>query len=197
MKRAVPVVVLVGVALAGAARADEPTNPFAASSPPGAPITIGTAAAPGQAPAAGSPGARSLALEESVVGRAREMLLRARFLDEAATNDERVATDIAARLPTLRVAAKGARDRADKAASAEKEGLVARAEDLEAELAVSEAELAMKRRAAAEDRRVARELRVRAVRLVREGQDEAVSSCDPPFRFTADGRKIYRVECLR
>jgi hypothetical protein len=192
MNRAVPVVVLVGVALAGDARADEPTKPYAASSPPGAPITIGA-----EAGAAGSTGARSLALEESVVGRAREMLLRARFLDEAATNDEKVATDIAARLPTLRVAAKGARDRADKAASAEKEGLVARAEDLEAELAVSEAELAMKRRAAAEDRRVARELRVRAVRLVREGQDEAVSACDPPFRFTADGRKIYRVECLR
>ncbi len=191
MRRFGPALGIVAVALAGAARADEPTNPFAASSPPGAPVTIGTA------PPSASAAQRPIAAEELVVGRAREMLMRARFLDEAATNDDKTAADIAARLPTLRTAAKGARDRADKAKDPEKDALVARAEDLEAELAVSEAELAMKKRSAAEDRRVARELRVRAVRLVRDGGDELASVCDPPFRYTADGRKIYRVECLK
>jgi hypothetical protein len=188
MKRVASAVGILAVALGGVARADEPApNPYAASSPPGAPVTLGTA-----------PVQRSVSAEELVVGRARELLMRARFLDEAATTDDKTAADIAARLPALRIGAKGARDRADKAKDPEKDALVARAEDLEAELAVSEAELSMKKRSAAEDRRVARELRTRAVRLVREGGgDEIVSACDPPFRYTADGRKIYRVECLK
>ena len=52
--------------------------------------------------------------------------------------------------------------------------------------------------AAADNRRVARELRARAVKLVRETPAERgeATSCDPPFRFTPDGRKIYRLECL-
>ena len=138
--------------------------------------------------------------EESPVARARDLLARARLLDEAAAADEKAATELAARLPTLRASAKAARDRADRAAGDDREMLVSRAEDLEADVAVSEAETTAKRRSAIENRRVARELRARAVRTVREAPAEppaTTSPCDPPFRFTADGRKIYRIECLK
>jgi len=137
---------------------------------------------------------------DSPVTRAREMLTRARFLDEAATVDERASVELAGRLGSLRASAKVARERADKASPDERELLGARADDLETDVIVSEAEITFKRRTAAENRRVARELRLRAVKLVREApafEDPAASSCDPPFRFTADGRKIYRVECLK
>ncbi len=137
--------------------------------------------------------------EESPVAKARELLARARLLDEAATADEKAAAEIATRLPALRSSAKAARDRADRAAGDDREVLVARAEDLEADLAVSEAETAAKRRSAAENRRIARELRARAVRIVREAPIDApvvANACDPPYRFTASGLKVYRVECL-
>ncbi len=137
---------------------------------------------------------------DSPVTRAREMLTRARFLDEAATVDEKAATDLASRLGALRVSAKLARERAGKATAEERELLGARADDLETDVIVSEAEITFKRRTAADNRRVARELRLRAVKLVREApayEDATANVCDPPFRFTADGRKIYRVECLK
>ena len=137
---------------------------------------------------------------DSPVTHAREMLTRARFLDEAATVDEKAASDLAARLGALRASAKVARERADKATPEERELLGARADDLETDVIVSEAEITFKRRTAADNRRVARELRLRAVKLVREApafEDLTASACDPPFRFTADGRKIYRVECLK
>lgn len=156
-------------------------------------------------------GATSTSLDAPVT-RARELLGRARFLDDAATADEKAATELQARIGPLRTSAKAARDKADHAGSDDKEVLVARAEDLETDLAVSEAEITFKRRAAADNRRVARELRQRAVRLVRDTPGspgyptESVAdaertpirmvSCDPPFRFTADGRKLYRLECL-
>jgi hypothetical protein len=196
MKRAwmlVPLFVLAPKAV----RADEP-SPYTASSPPGAPTILTGPIAP--LPKPGVETRNSSTPDESVVGRARELLNRAKFLDEAAVADERVASDLAARLPTLRTAAKSARDRADRAKEPERDTLAARAEELEAELAVSEAEVAVRRRSALEDRRVARDLRQRAVRLVREAPVEdttLASACDPPFRFTADGRKIYRIECLR
>ena len=47
---------------------------------------------------------------------------------------------------------------------------------------------------------IARELRVRAVKLVREApatEEPTALACDPPFRYTPDGRKIYRIECLK
>jgi hypothetical protein len=128
------------------------------------------------------------------------MLTRARFLDEAAAIDEKAATELANRLSSLRVAAKTARDKAERATPDERELLGARAEDLETDLVVSEAEVTFKRRTAVENRRVARELRARAVKLVREAptfEDPTANACDPPFRFTADGRKSYRVECLK
>lgn len=168
--------------------------------------------APGHAPSSGSIATwgsgrtGSLADATSVardapVTRAREMLTRARFLDDAAAVDEKAATELATKLVTLRAAAKTARDRVEKAAPEEREVLGARAEDLEADVIVSEAEIGFKRRTAADNRRVARELRLRAVKLVREApltdDTPAASSCDPPFRYTADGRKIYRVECLK
>jgi hypothetical protein len=140
------------------------------------------------------------ASRDAPVGRAREMLTRARFLDEAATVDEKSATELATRIGALRASAKTARERAEKAAPEDRELLGARAEDLETDVIVSEAEIAWKRRTAADNRRVARELRVRAVKLVREtpaSEDPTANACDPPFRFTADGRKIYRVECLK
>ena len=65
---------------------------------------------------------------------------------------------------------------------------------------MSEAEVTFKRKTAADNRRVARELRVRAVKLVRDApaaEDANTSACDPPFHYTADGRKVYRLECLR
>jgi hypothetical protein len=188
---------VLGVAAPSTALADDPYG--LASSKPNA-----TSAASRPLTTWGGPGSAfddaTSVSRDSPVGRAREMLTRARFLDEAATVDEKAATDLASRLGTLRASAKTARERADKATPEERELLGARADDLETDVIVSEAEIAWKRRTAADNRRVARELRVRAVKLVREApayEDPTASACDPPFRFTADGRKIYRVECLK
>lgn len=137
---------------------------------------------------------------DSPVTRAREILTRARFLDDAAATDEKNAADLASHLASLRAAAKTAREKAERATPEERELLGARADDLETDVIVSEAEISFKRRTAADNRRVARELRLRAVKLVREAPAEeaaTASACDPPFRFTADGRKVYRVECLK
>ena len=136
----------------------------------------------------------------SPITRARDMLTRARFLDEAAVVDEKAASETAAKLASMRTAAKAARVTADRATGEDRELLGARAEDLEADVVVSEAEVTFKRKTAADNRRVARELRVRAVKLVRDApatEDANASVCDPPFHYTADGRKIYRLECLR
>lgn len=136
----------------------------------------------------------------SPITRARDMLTRARFLDEAAVIDEKAAVELAAKLSSMRAAAKAARVTADRATGDERELLGARAEDLEADVVVSEAEVTFKRRTAADNRRVARELRMRAVKLVRDApatEDANANACDPPFHYTADGRKIYRLECLR
>jgi hypothetical protein len=193
----VPLVAAI-LALTGSARADpdDLRNPYAGSSPPGAPTMLpGVGLVP--APGATNP---PYLTDESAVGRARELLGRARFLDEAAATSEKEAIDLDKRLPALRIAAKAARDRADRSKDAEHDALLSKAEDLEADVVISEAELVLMRRIASEDRRVARELRAKAVRLVREsaGEEAPVSStCDPPFRFTPDGRKIYRVECLK
>jgi hypothetical protein len=148
---------------------------------------------------------------DAPVTRAREMLLRARFLDEAAAIDEAAAAVLVVRLASMRTSAKIAREKADKATPEEREALGARADDLETDVVVSEAEVGFKRRTAAENRRVARDFRVRAVKLVRDAPaldkpaldkpaaDEAAAaqSCDPPYRYAADGRKLYRVECLK
>jgi hypothetical protein len=127
------------------------------------------------------------------------MLARARLLEEAATADDKAAADLNARLPTLRLSAKVARDRADRATGDDRDTLVARAEDLEADLAVSEAETTAKRRSAIDNRSRARELRALAIKLVKEPPPTSTvaSTCDPPYRFTNDGRKIYRIECLK
>jgi len=129
------------------------------------------------------------------VSRARDLISRARLLDESAAADEKASSDLAARLPTLRATAKTARDKADRASGDDRETLVARAEDLEADLAVTEAEVTAKKRAAIDNRRTARDLRTRAVKLVKDAPEG--NECDPPFRYTADGRKIYRSECLQ
>jgi hypothetical protein len=136
----------------------------------------------------------------SPVTRARDMLTRARFLDEAAAVDEKAATELAGKLAAMRIAAKSARVAADRASPDERELLGARADDLETDLVVSEAEVTFKRKTAADNRRVARELRLRAVKLVRDpppAEEVNASICDPPFHYTADGRKVYRLECLR
>jgi len=136
----------------------------------------------------------------SPITRARDMLTRARFLDEAAVVDEKAATELAAKLGSMRAAAKAARVTADRATGEDRELLGSRAEDLETDVVVSEAEVTFKRKTAADNRRVARELRIRAVKLVRDApatEDTNASACDPPFHYTADGRKIYRLECLR
>ncbi len=172
--------VLVVIALASvptSVSADECTSP--------AKVTWGAAAERGETK------------EEGPVARARDLLGRAKFLDDAAALDDKTVTDLTNRLPAMRLAAKVARDRADRATNDEM--LAARAEELEAEITVSEAEIVLRKKSAVDNRRVARDLRARAVRLVREApQEEAIaSSCDPPFRFTSDGRKVYRIECFR
>ena len=137
---------------------------------------------------------------DAPVARARQLLTRARLLDDAALADEKAAADLVAKLPPLRIAAKVARDRADRATSEDKEALGARADDLETDVIVSEAEVTFKRKIAANNRRYARELRARAVMLATEAplaEEATASTCDPPFRFTPDGRKIYRIECLK
>jgi hypothetical protein len=180
--------------LPSAAHAEDPYGLGPASSTPATIITTW-----GTHSASSSDG--TSVTHDSPVTRARELLTRARFLDDAASTDEKAATDLASRLGALRTAAKTARERAERATPEEREVMGARAEDLETDVIVSEAEIGFKRKTAADNRRVARELRVRAVRLVREtptALDEATANpCDPPFRFTADGRKVYRVECLK
>jgi hypothetical protein len=185
------------VAVPGVALADEPHGHSAASS---------TAAAASMAPVTWGGSSTSIydpsaAARDAPVVRARQMLSRARFLDDAAETAEKEATEIAARLPAMRVAAKAARDRVGRATPEEREVLGARAEDLETDVIVSDAEVTYKRRAAVDDRRGARDLRVLAVKLAREapaeGEASLASSCDPPFRYTADGRKVYRLECLK
>lgn len=202
-------VVTVGIGMAIAiaiavatspARADE--RPAASTPPVCTPAAPASTAAHASPPASSSSSSASpSSTDESPVARARDLLARARLLDEAALGDEKSAVEIAARLPALRATAKTARDKADRASGEDRETLVSRAEDLEADVAISEAETTAKKRAAVDNRRMARELRARAVRLVREAPVEspanAGSPCDPPYRYTADGRKIYRVECLK
>lgn len=127
----------------------------------------------------------SLRSPDLMVRRAREMLVRAKYLDETATSDERLAADLVLRLPTLRKAASVARDKAEHALASEREALSQHAEELEADLAVSEAEVTVKKRLAADNRRMARELRIRAVGLVRE----ATVAVQPraPIAVRADG----------
>lgn len=136
---------------------------------------------------------------DAPVTHARELLTLARSLDDAANVDEKAATELAAKLVSLRIAAKAARDGADRATVEDKEILGARAEDLETEIFVSEAEVVFMRTTAADNRRLARGLRRRAVKLVREAppHEEPTAVCDPPFRYTPDGRKIYRIECFK
>lgn len=178
------------LAFASYAHADEkcPTPPRAPAVTWGA-TPSGTGAATSPAPV----------VDESPVAKARDLMARAKFLDEVATTEEKAAVDLAAKLPALRAAAKAARDKADKATTADKETLVAKAEELETDVTVTEAEANEKKKAAADNRKVARDLRARAVKMVKEtpAEREEASSCDPPFRFTADGRKIYRLECLK
>lgn len=135
------------------------------------------------------------------VSRARELLSRARSLDVAATQDEKLAAEVTSRLPTLRASAKAARSRADHASGDDREMLIAQAEDLEADVAISEAEITHRRRTANENRRQARELRAHAIHVVRDAAPTpapaASAPCEPPYRITATGRKIYRIECLR
>jgi hypothetical protein len=165
-----------------------------------------SAAAPGRPTWGGHGGtsdATSTSRRDAPVTKAREMLTRARSLDEAAAIDEKAATELAAKLPALRIEAKAARDRAERATAEQRELLGTRAEDLETDVIISDAEVTFKRKTAAENRQLAHELRLRAVKVLREEPtpsaiyDPTGSSCDPPFRYTQDGRKVYRVECLK
>lgn len=149
--------------------------------------------------------------QPSVVSRAKDLLARARFLDESALSDERVATDLDKKLPQMRDALAKALLAAD-ARPAERQALVARAESIEADITVSEAEILVRRRSAVDNRRVAREFRERAVALVKAESAPpppppkgsaglplylpAQRECSPPFAFTPDGRKVYKIECL-
>jgi hypothetical protein len=167
-----------------------------ASAEPCTPAPIATW---GATPASNNAGAAAPILD-SPVARARDLLARAKILDEQATSDERSSAELAVRLPQLKASAKAAREKAEKAAGEERDRAVALAEELEADVTVSEAEIIAKKRTAADNRQTASMLRARALHIVREGSEPPAatsSNCDPPFRFTADGRKIYRVECFR
>jgi hypothetical protein len=96
------------------------------------------------------------------VTQARDMLTRAKQLDEVAKTAEREVITLEQRLPGLRTSAEAARKRAKNGEQA----LVAEAENLEADLIVSEAEVASKRKASIEARETAHTLRSHAVRLV-------------------------------
>jgi hypothetical protein len=182
--------------LPGVARADDPYGLA-----PGSGLGGGTTFATWGNPHGNGPVADATSVARtSPITRARDMLTRARFLDEAAVLDEKAASELAGKLNAMRAAAKAARITADRATGDEKELLGARAEDLETDVVVSEAEVTFKRKTAVDNRRVARELRMRAVKLVRDApatEDANANACDPPFHYTADGRKIYRLECLR
>lgn len=196
MKRAKLLVLLVLPVLAMAvpvtAAADNPYDPYAL-----APVSTGHVVTWSTAHPSNDATSTS---RDAPVTRARELLTRSRYLDDAANLDEKAATELAAKLASMRTAAKTARERAERATVEDKEALGARADDLETDVVVSEAEVNFKRKTAADNRRVARDLRVRAVKLVREAptaEEPTVLACDPPFRFTPDGRKIYRIECLK
>lgn len=155
----------------------------------------------------GTPASNSAAgsgvILDSPVARARDLLARAKILDEQATSDEKSSIELGIRLPQMKANAKAAREKAEKASGEERDAAVARAEELEADVTVSEAEIIAKKRTAADNRQTASMLRARALHVVREGAAEgpvvqqANAACDPPFRFTPDGRKIYRIECFR
>lgn len=149
-------------------------------------------------------------VEESVVRHAREMVDRAKFLEEAAAVDEKAAWEIAKRIDDLRQRLRVAKDRvlAAKDTDRDKDALVAKAEEIDADLVVSEAEVITKRRAVIENRRVARDLRAAAVKMVKEAPIDALRdsrggepaslawACNPPFSYDLSGRKIYRLQCL-
>jgi hypothetical protein len=192
-------VLLVASVVPSTARADDPYG-----------LAPGKASPPASSPLATWGGARGTTpvdvtsvSRDSPITRARDMLTRSRLLDDAATIDEKAATELAGRLPAMRAAAKTARERAERSTPEERELMGARADDLEADVVISEAEVTFKRKTAVDNRRIAHELRSRAVRVVREEPaqtqlyDPTASACDPPFRYTADGRKVYRVECLK
>lgn len=193
MKRAPLLVTLVSTLLLARSSLADPYGPSA--SPPG---SYGNLPTWGNAHAIND--ATSVTRDVPVT-RARELLTRSRFLDDAANVDDKAAAELTAKLPGLRAAARAARERAERVGEADKELLGARADDLDADVIVSEAEITFKRNTAAENRRAARDLRVRAVKLAREpasvSEAPTVLTCDPPFRFTADGRKTYRIECLK
>lgn len=178
------------------ARADASSRPAPVAAP--APGAGGATWGSGRV---GSPVVVAGAAGDVPLSRARELLMSARSLDEAAAIEEVAAKELSARLTSLRTAAHDARERADRASPEERDLLSARADDLATDVIITEAEVSFNRRAAVENRRVARELRARAVKLAREASASAVpiagTSCDPPFSITADGRKVYRVECLK
>ena len=120
------------------------------------------------------------------VALARELLVRARRLDESATIDEKVAATLAAELPAKRTAAKLAREAADKAKDDQKAAAEARAEDLETDVIVSEAEVVARRNSASEDRRMAKDLRTRAVRLAQGNAAEMQRTMRPRHGHQSD-----------
>jgi hypothetical protein len=199
MKRALLAAVVV-LFVPSVAFADDP---YALGASAAAPARQTWGAHGGAPDASSATSATSSSRRDSPVTKAREMLTRARTLDEAAALDEKNATELAAKLPGLRLEAKAARDRADRATGDQRELLGAKAEDLETDVQISDAEVAFKRKIATENRQLAHELRLRAVKVLREEPtptaiyDPTGSSCDPPFRYTQDGRKVYRVECLK
>jgi hypothetical protein len=121
----------------------------------------------------------------SPVALARELLVRARRLDESAAVDDKVAATLAAELPAKRTAAKLAREAADKATGDQKPAADARAEDIETDVIVTEAEITARRNAALEDRRMAKDLRARAVRLA-QGNAAELSRMRPRHSHQSD-----------
>jgi len=128
--------------------------------------------------------------------RARAMLVRAKALEESAAVDDRTAAELGARLPSLRLAAQAARDRAARAAKRERESLDAQVEAAEADVIVSEAEVDLRRRTAVDSRRAAHELRLLAVRIARPvatEEPDAGPPCEPPSQL--EDRRRHSIDC--
>jgi hypothetical protein len=118
--------------------------------------------------------------DDGRITRARELLGRARKADESATQDQKVANELSKKLDGLRQQAIAARRSADVAQPQDREDAVALAEQAEAELALSEAEIVQRRTAATDARKAARDLRDRALRVMR-GEEKAAAAVPRPL----------------
>jgi len=145
----------------------------------------------------------------SALAQARDLIARARVLDEVAASEEKLAVELAKKVAAQRSEVKRLRHAATF--RPEKDALTDRADAIEAELLVNELDIEEQKHAAAEHHRSARELREHAVDVVRGRVAYVVHrhrdpllpmyipadwECSPPYTLQPDGRRLYKHECL-